>query len=290
MTYAVATFYRFLAVEDLERQQRELADLCGSEGLFGTILLAGEGVNGTVAGPAEGLARLLDELTRRFAIDPASVKHSQADALPFRRMRVRIRPEIITLRAPDADPTRRTGRHVGSDEWNDLLRDPGVLVLDTRNHYETEVGTFRGATVPHLDSFTDFKTYVDGELDPAVHKRVAMFCTGGIRCEKASSYMLARGFQDVVQLDGGILRYLEDMPADRSLWEGDCYVFDSRTALGAGLVPTRWQTCFGCGGALDEAARARPEFEDGVSCHRCRQDLSEQRARDLRRRHALRVG
>ncbi|WP_062011206.1 rhodanese-related sulfurtransferase [Aureimonas sp. AU4] len=285
MSYAVAAFYRFVALSDPGSDRDDLDAFCRSAGVIGTILLAEEGINGTVAGGPEEVEALVSKLRERFGLRDGDIKRSVADSAPFKRLRVRVRPEIITLRAPEADPTKRTGRHVSAAEWNQLVDDPDVLVLDTRNRYETEIGTFEGAVVPPIDQFTDFKDFVDRELDPARHRRVAMFCTGGIRCEKASSYMLARGFSDVAQLDGGILRYLEDVPTQETRWKGDCFVFDGRTALGHDLARARWDSCFGCGGPIDEEARQSADYEPGVSCPRCRSRLSTERAERLRRRH-----
>lgn len=285
MDYAVAAFYRFVALSDPGSDRDDLDAFCRSAGVIGTILLAEEGINGTVAGGPEEVEALVSKLRECFGLRDGDIKRSVADSAPFKRLRVRVRPEIITLRAPEADPNKRTGRHVSAAEWNQLVDDPDVLVLDTRNRYETEIGTFEGAVVPPIDQFTDFKEFVDRELDPARHRRVAMFCTGGIRCEKASSYMLARGFSDVAQLDGGILRYLEDVPTQETRWKGDCFVFDGRTALSHDLARARWDSCFGCGGPIDDEARQSADYEPGVSCPRCRSRLGTERAERLRRRH-----
>lgn len=285
MTYAVAAFYRFVPVKDPNAERIFLEQFCREQDIVGTILLATEGVNGTIAGTDQAVERLLSELQRRLGVRERDVKLSQAAAPPFRRLRVRVRPEIITLRAPEADPTRRTGRHVSAAEWNRLIDEPDVVVIDTRNRYETDIGTFEGALVPPLDQFTDFKTYVDRELDPMRHRRIAMFCTGGIRCEKASAYMLAHGFEDVVQLDGGILRYLEETPVEATRWKGECFVFDGRTAVGHDLGRGRWDSCFGCGGPIDHDAKRSADYEPGVSCPRCKATLTPEREDRLRRRH-----
>ncbi|WP_370193347.1 oxygen-dependent tRNA uridine(34) hydroxylase TrhO [Aurantimonas coralicida] len=284
MPLTVATFYRFVTLDDLPALKAELAALCADTGTRGTILIAPEGINGTLAGPQDGVATMVAHLDRRCGIGRGELKFSAAEDWPFARTKVRIRPEIITMRAPEADPSRRVGTYVAPSDWNALIDDPEVLVLDTRNRYETKVGGFAGAVDPAIDSFTDFKTYVETALDPAEHRKVAMFCTGGIRCEKASAYMLSKGFESVFHLTGGILQYLEDVPQEDSRWEGDCYVFDGRVAVGHGLAQTDWTACYGCGQPLSPEERADPAFEEGVSCAHCIDRLTEEKAASLRER------
>ncbi len=284
MPLTVATFYRFVTLDDLPALKAELAALCADTGTRGTILIAPEGINGTLAGPQDGVATMVAHLDRRCGIGRGELKFSAAEDWPFARTKVRIRPEIITMRAPEADPSRRVGTYVAPSDWNALIDDPEVLVLDTRNRYETKVGGFAGAVDPAIDSFTDFKTYVETALDPAEHRKVAMFCTGGIRCEKASAYMLSKGFESVFHLKGGILQYLEDVPQEDSRWEGDCYVFDGRVAVGHGLSRTDWTACYGCGQPLSPEERADPAFEEGVSCAHCIDRLTEEKAASLRER------
>ena len=284
MSLTVATFYRFVTLDDLPALKAELAALCADTGTRGTILIAPEGINGTLAGPQDGVETMVAHLDRRCGIGRGELKFSAAEDWPFARTKVRIRPEIITMRAPEADPSRRVGTYVAPSDWNALIDDPEVLVLDTRNRYETKVGGFAGAVDPAIDSFTDFKTYVETALDPAEHRKVAMFCTGGIRCEKASAYMLSKGFESVFHLKGGILQYLEDVPQEDSRWEGDCYVFDGRVAVGHGLARTDWTACYGCGQPLSPEERADPAFEEGVSCAHCIDRLTEEKAASLRER------
>ncbi|WP_185982724.1 rhodanese-related sulfurtransferase [Aureimonas mangrovi] len=281
----VVALYRFVPLDDLEALRSRLGAHCDELGLRGTILLASEGINGTVAGPPDGTAALLRELEVLCAISKGEVKHSSAREWPFARMKVRIRPEIITMRAPEADPSRLAGTYVTPADWNAIIASQDVLVLDTRNRYETKLGTFEGAVDPQIESFTEFKAFVERELDPAVHRKVAMFCTGGIRCEKASSYMLSKGFETVFHLKGGVLQYLEDVPAEQSRWNGECYVFDERVSVGHGLEQGRWVACYGCGQPLNEDDIAQPSYEAGVSCRHCIDDLTPERARDLRARH-----
>ncbi|WP_279481495.1 rhodanese-related sulfurtransferase [Aureimonas sp. SK2] len=286
MTWTIAALYRFVSIADPVGLRQSLLDLCSRHGVCGTILIATEGVNGTVAGSQEAIDAVLDLLDRKVEIRKGEVKFSRSVDKPFGRLRVRVRPEIITMRAPEADPTRQVGAYVEPADWNALIADPETLVLDTRNGYETRVGTFEGAVDPGIDSFTQFKDFATRELDPSRHRTIAMFCTGGIRCEKASSYLLAHGFSDVRHLKGGILKYLETVPEEESLWRGDCYVFDNRTAVGAAVREADWLACFGCGSPLSPADRADATFEAGVSCPHCSDRLNPERRERLRRRHA----
>ena len=228
--YTVAAYYRFFAVTDPSALREDLrAEFTGSD-LLGTTLVAPEGINGTMAGSAATIDRLMDFLTERTGLDRAEVKFSTTDKAPFRRLKFKRKREIITFHAAAVDPAR-PGQYVVADEWNKLVADPEVLLLDTRNAYESAVGTFAGAVAPPLNTFSDFATYVREHLDAGEHRKVAMFCTGGIRCEKASAYLLQHGFPQVFHLKGGILKYLADVPAEQSRWQGECYVFDERVTV-----------------------------------------------------------
>jgi UPF0176 protein len=229
--YTVAAYYRFLALADPATLREELRATFASTDLRGTTLIAPEGINGTMAGTAETIDRLLEFLAERTGLERAEVKFSTTEAQPFRRLKFKLKREIITFRNAVVDPAR-PGQYVDAQEWNALLADPEVLVLDTRNTYESEIGTFAGAVAPPLATFSDFATYVQEKLDPEKHRKVAMFCTGGIRCEKASAFMLQEGFAEVYHLKGGILRYLEEVPVEASQWQGDCYIFDERVSVG----------------------------------------------------------
>lgn len=235
MTYKVAAFYRFVKLDDISALQAEIKAFCAAHDIFGTILLAPEGVNGTIAGMPEQIDQTVDFLDRAVGLRQGEVKFSTAQDKPFMRLKVRPKKEIITMKCPAADPTVRTGIAVSAEEWNDLINDPDVLLIDTRNDYETGIGIFDGAVDPQIRHFSQFPDFVKKHLDPAKHKKVAMFCTGGIRCEKASSYMLNEGFETVYQLKGGILKYLENIPPEQSKWNGACFVFDGRLALEHGL-------------------------------------------------------
>ncbi|MEC5323864.1 oxygen-dependent tRNA uridine(34) hydroxylase TrhO [Aurantimonas sp. A3-2-R12] len=284
MPFTVAAFYRFVPLDDLPSLKSALARFCAEREARGTILIAPEGVNGTIAGTKPAIAAIIDELDRRCGIRRGEVKFSEADVWLFARLKIRIRPEIITMRAPEANPSMQVGTYVEAQDWNALIADPEVVVVDTRNRYETKVGGFEGAIDPGIDNFTEFKDFVAASLDPKAHRKVAMFCTGGIRCEKASAYMLSKGFESVFHLRGGILKYLEEVPEDDSRWRGDCYVFDGRVAVGHGLEATDWAACFGCGAPLSPDDQASPAYEDGVSCPHCIDRLTGEKAAALRER------
>jgi len=284
--WTIAALYRFTGLSDLPALQARVKEACDVHSICGTILLAPEGVNGTVAGEDESLNAFLGTLDELFGVRQGELKFSTASEKPFRRMKVRLKKEIITMKTPDADPARQTGEYVMPEDWNALVSEPDVFVIDTRNTYETAVGMFKGAIDPGLETFTDFKDYVDKNLDPATHKKVAMYCTGGIRCEKASSYMLSQGFETVYNLKGGILKYLECIPADQSLWDGECFVFDRRVGVGHGLVESPLEACYGCRFPVTLQDRQSGDYEEGVSCPRCITSLTPERADALRMRHA----
>jgi UPF0176 protein len=239
MSYDVAAFYQFAALPDFRDLREPLRAICSSLGLKGSVLLAEEGINGTLAGSSDGIGKLVDELRcgPLFGerLDHLELKFSHAAAMPFQRLKVRLKKEIVTFGDARADPTRQVGSYVEPAHWNALIATPDTLVIDTRNAFEVALGTFAGAIDPGIASFGQFKDFVTQKLDPAKHRRIAMFCTGGIRCEKASSYLLAQGFSEVYHLKGGILKYLEEMPEAQSRWRGECFVFDERVALGHGL-------------------------------------------------------
>jgi UPF0176 protein len=239
MPLTVAAFYQFAALPDFRELREPLRAICAGLGLKGSVLLAHEGINGTLAGDEASIARLIEELREGALfggrLDNLELKFSSASATPFRRLKIRLKKEIVTLGDTAADPTRQVGIYVDPAEWNDLIAAPDTLVIDTRNQFEVAMGTFSGALDPGIKSFGQFREFATRHLDPAKHRKVAMFCTGGIRCEKASAYLLSRGFAEVYHLKGGILKYLEGMPEAESRWRGECFVFDERVALGHGL-------------------------------------------------------
>src|ERR1700726_4488280 len=239
MTYKVAAFYQFAALRDFRELREPLRAICAGLGLKGSVLLAHEGVNGTLAGSVDAIAALVEELRHGDLfggrLDKLELKFSQASAMPFQRLKIRLKKEIVTLGDPEADPMRQVGTYVDPADWNELITTPDTLLIDTRNDFEVAMGTFSGAVDPGIKSFGQFKDFAARHLDPAKHRRIAMFCTGGIRCEKASSFLLARGFTEVYHLKGGILKYLEGVPEADSRWRGECFVFDERVSLGHGL-------------------------------------------------------
>lgn len=283
----VAALYQFTPLNDLQELQLCLQGLCKIESIKGTLLLASEGINGTVAGSREAIDKLKAFLETRF--DALEYKESWANEPPFRRMKVRVKKEIVTLGVPGINPTEKVGIYVDPQEWNALLSNPDILLLDTRNSYEVEIGTFQGAMNPQTRSFTEFPDFVQ-TLDKTKPQKIALFCTGGIRCEKASSYMLSQGFKEVYHLKGGILKYLETVPPEQSLWEGECFVFDGRVAVDHGLEQGHYGVCYGCRRPLSQEETLSPFYERGVSCNSCHSSLSPQKkeaARERQRQQAL---
>ncbi|GGE40943.1 UPF0176 protein [Agaricicola taiwanensis] len=240
MSFSVAALYQFAALPDAAELRAPLRALCESLGIRGTLILAVEGINGTVAGTDTAIAALIGEITKGALfggrLDALELKYSRAESMPFKRLKVHFKKEIVTMGVPQADPRRAVGSYVAPADWNALITQPDVTVIDTRNSFEVAMGTFEGAVDPGTTTFGEFPDYVRQNLDPAQHKKVAMFCTGGIRCEKATSYLLSQGFEEVFHLQGGILKYLETVPEKESLWRGHCFVFDERVALGHGLT------------------------------------------------------
>ena len=269
----IVALYKFVDQPDFAELRAPVAEFCAARGIRGTLLLAAEGINGTVAGSAEAIGALVGWLEDgnlfggRFR--GAEIKYSAAESQPFHRMKVRLKSEIVTLKAPEANPGKRVGTYVSAEDWNGLIAREDITVIDTRNNYEVALGSFANAKDPRTASFTQFKDYVASELDPARNKKVAMFCTGGIRCEKASAYMLAQGFEEVFHLKGGILSYLETVPEAESLWEGECFVFDERVSVGHGLKVGEAQLCRACRQPLTPGDLERAEFIEGVQCHHC---------------------
>ncbi|HEX6260165.1 MAG TPA: rhodanese-related sulfurtransferase [Woeseiaceae bacterium] len=281
----VVSFYRFVDVDDPERLSAGLRALCEREQLLGTILVAGEGINGTLAGESAAVHRVLDWIARELALDePLEGRWTEAAAAPFRRMRVRVKNEIVTLGRPDILPQRKTGRHVPPNEWNRLIDDPATLLVDARNHYEIEVGSFPRAVDPGTDNFRQFPAFAKVLADEDRNRPVAMFCTGGIRCEKASALMLDLGFTDVSQLQGGILNYLEQVDETDNRWAGECFVFDTRVAVDRDLADGGYVQCHACRRPLSSEDVASPDYREGVSCPRCIGTLAADRATRLEER------
>jgi UPF0176 protein len=280
----VAAVYKFVKLADSASLREPLLAQCDALGITGTLLLAEEGINGTIAGTRSGIDNILAYLRSDPRLGDLEHKESFAEHPPFYRMKVKLKKEIVTMGVPDIDPTERVGRYVKPEDWNALIRDPDVLLVDTRNDYEVDVGTFKGAVDPRITTFREFPDYVKRNFDPEKQPRVAMFCTGGIRCEKASAYMLQQGFPEVYHLQGGILKYLENIPAERSLWQGECFVFDQRVAVGHGLAPGHYELCYGCSRPITAEEKSSPKYQAGVSCPNCYDSLTpEKRAAALER-------
>lgn len=285
--WTVAALYRFVAIADLPALQAAVKACALENDICGTLLLAPEGVNGTIAAPsAAQMENMINLLDTHLGVRSGELKFSTAEDKPFRRAKIRLKKEIITMKAPEADPTKQVGTYVTPENWNALIADPDVTLIDTRNTYETAVGIFKGAIDPQIQTFTQFKDYVANNMDPAKQKKVAMFCTGGIRCEKASSYMLAHGFEEVYHLQGGILKYLETVKPEESQWDGECFVFDRRVAIGHGLEEAPYNLCYGCRFPINEEDMKQPSYEEGVSCPHCFDTLSAEKAHAFRMRHA----
>jgi UPF0176 protein len=284
----VAALYKFASFADCTALQGPLLALCQDAGVQGTLLLAPEGINGTIAGPHDGIARVLDHIRSLPDCSDLDVKFSTAQTMPFGRMKVRIKREIVTMGQPDIDPRASVGTYVAPHDWNELISDPDTIVIDTRNAYEVAVGTFAGAIDPETRSFREFPDWFRRERDRLLGAgqtpKVAMFCTGGIRCEKSTAYMRTLGFDEVYHLEGGILKYLETVPPEQSLWRGECFVFDERVSVGHGLTPGDHQLCRACRQPLADGAMQSPEYEAGVSCPRCHADTSEQQKDSARER------
>lgn len=288
MTQIVATFYKFVKLPDFAQKQAPLLAYCQAQGIRGTILLAAEGINGTIAGSRQAIDSVLSFLRSDPRLIDLEQKESQADSPPFDRLKVRLKKEIVTLGLPEIDPSDRVGTYVSPQEWNALISDPEVTLIDTRNNYEVSIGTFKGAQNPQTTSFRQFPDYVRTHLDPSKHKKVAMFCTGGIRCEKATSLMMAQGFQEVYHLQGGILKYLEEVPPEESLWQGECFVFDQRVAVEHGLEAGTHEMCRSCGHPIAEADKTSPHYQEGISCPYCFDHLTEEkRARQEARQQQM---
>jgi UPF0176 protein len=266
----VAALYQFVPFDDPDALQQPLHDLCKAEGIRGTILIAREGINGTIAGHGSGIDAILAHIKALPGCAALEVKFSSAETMPFLRMKVRIKKEIVTLGVPGIDPARDVGRYVEAEDWNALISDPDVVVIDTRNDYEVGIGTFQGAINPGTKSFSEFPDWFAANRDllPA-NAKVAMFCTGGIRCEKSTAFLRAQGISEVAHLQGGILKYLENVPREESLWHGECFVFDDRVSVGHGLKIGTLALCRGCRTPISDEDRLSDLFIDGVQCPAC---------------------
>lgn len=288
---SVAALYHFTRFDDPESLREPLFALCEQIGIKGTLLLANEGINGTIAGSDNALAAVLDHIRALPGCAALDVKFSHAPKMPFNRMKVRVKREIVTMGEPDIDPTLAVGHYVDPHDWNALIADPDTVLIDTRNDYEVAVGTFEGAIDPQTPSFRDFPAWFRAHREELLSgkKRVAMFCTGGIRCEKSTSFLRAEGIDEVYHLRGGILKYLEQVPQDASLWQGECFVFDERVSVRHGLEPGSYSLCRACRRPLDKATLAHPDYVEGVSCPTCINERSDIQRASYAERHKQEV-
>jgi len=280
----VAAFYRFVPLKNLQELRRETLEACEQLGLLGTVLLAGEGVNGTVAGSAEAVAGLFGFFGRKAGLEDIAPKLSYCSENPFHRMKVRLKKEIVTLGVEGIDPVRQAGEYVAPEHWNELIKRADVRLIDTRNEYEVSLGTFAGAEDPHTRSFREFPEWIEKTLDGDRERPLAMFCTGGIRCEKSTAYLKSLGYKNVYHLEGGILNYLEKIPADESLWRGDCFVFDNRVTVDHDLGEGRYELCPACRMPLSGEDKQSPMYEQHVSCPKCYDRLTPERRAGLKER------
>ena len=292
-TFAIAALYKFVDLDDHRALQPVLQDLCDSQGIQGTVLLAEEGINGTICGTVAGMETVLQWLADHSRFNDLSIKFSFAGEQAFLRMKVRLKREIVTMGCPDIRPAQATGTYVDPAEWDTLIDDPDVMVIDTRNRYETAIGSFRGAVDPETDSFREFPEWaaaLASRNDGTRPRKLAMFCTGGIRCEKASALMQSQGFDEVYHLKGGILKYLEDIPQEDSSWQGECFVFDGRVAVDHDLQPGQYGMCHACRMPLAPQDLSHPDYAPGISCHHCRDTQDpQQRARFMERQKQVRL-
>lgn len=287
--FTVAALYRFTRFDDPASLRDPLDQLCKEQGVRGTLLLASEGINGTIAGTADGIAAVLEHIRSLPDCADTDVKFSTAEAMPFHRMKVRLKREIVTMGVTDIDPRKSVGTYIEPQDWNALISDPDTILIDTRNDYEVAIGTFANAIDPRTETFRDFPAWFRQERDRLLGEgkppKVAMFCTGGIRCEKSTAFLKQEGVEDVYHLKGGILKYLETVPQDESLWEGECFVFDQRVSVGHGLVEGEHALCHACRRPLTAEQQASPLYEEGVSCATCYEERTDAQRAAYRERH-----
>ena len=271
----VVTMYKFVQLSDFAEMRVPLHQHCVEQDIKGTILLAQEGLNGTIAGSREAIDSVMAFLRRDQRLADLETKQSLVAEMPFLRMKVKLKKEIVTMGVPETDPTQMSGQRIDAKDWNVLISDPDVLLVDTRNDYEYSIGTFKHAVSPETKTFREFPAYAKQHLNPYKHKKIAMFCTGGIRCEKSTHYLLKQGFENVFHLNGGILKYLEEVPEDESLWEGECFVFDGRVSVDHHLQEGEYEQCFACRRPVSVEDMQSEHYQEGVSCPHCIDTVSE---------------
>lgn len=278
--FTVIALYRFARLPHYKMLREPLAQLCCNLGIKGTLLLAAEGINGTVAGSAEAIGKLVARIEAEPELQGLELKYSHAGEMPFHRMKVRLKKEIVTMGVPEVDPLKSVGTYVAPKDWNGLISSSDTVVIDTRNDYEVAIGTFQGAIDPHTKSFREFPAWFEQNRDQLEGKKIAMFCTGGIRCEKATAFVKGLGFDEVYHLKGGILKYLEEVPPEESRWDGECFVFDERVSVGHGLQEGETGLCRACRHPITPEERLSEFYQEGVSCPHCYHERTdEDRAR-----------
>lgn len=283
--FVVAALYKFASLPNYKDIQEPLKQVCEDNEVKGTLLLAEEGLNGTIAGTRESIDAVMAHVYSNSSFQGMEYKESKADVMPFHRMKVRLKNEIVTLGVPGIDPNKKVGTYVSPQEWNKIMEDPEVILIDTRNEYEVNMGTFKGGINPHTDTFREFPQFVEENLDPKKHKKVAMWCTGGIRCEKASSYMIEKGFETVYHLKGGILKYLEEISQEESKWEGECFVFDERVSIKHNLEIGEYVLCRSCRFPISDEDKLSDKYMEGISCPHCHDKKSEKHKLRAAARH-----
>ncbi|GAB3482996.1 oxygen-dependent tRNA uridine(34) hydroxylase TrhO [Marinomonas epiphytica] len=286
----VCALYKFVTLENYQALREPLLSVLEENGIRGTLLLANEGINGTVAGSRQGIDTMLAWLDKQPGLNDIVYKESYDDAMPFYRTKVKLKKEIVTMGVEGIDPKKVVGTYVKPSEWNDLISDPDVVLVDTRNDYEVQIGTFKNAVNPKTDTFREFPDYVKDNLNPEKHKKVAMFCTGGIRCEKSTAYMKEQGFDEVYHLEGGILKYLEEVPQEDSMWEGECFVFDNRVSVNHALEKGEYDQCHACRMPITAEEKQDERYIQGVSCVHCADKYTdEQRQRFIERERQVQL-
>lgn len=288
--YIVCALYHFVILEDFESLRKPLLNIMLEHEVKGTLLLAREGINGTISGTRQGIDNVIAWLRNDDRLSKLDTKESHDDQIPFYRTRVKLKKEIVTMGIESIDPNHIVGTYIKPKDWNALISDPDVLLLDTRNDYEVAIGTFKDAINPDTTAFREFPKYIKDNLDKDKHKKVAMFCTGGIRCEKSTAFLKTQGFDEVFHLEGGVLKYLEEVPEEDSLWEGECFVFDNRVSVNHQLEKGQYDQCHACRMPITEADKEHEHYLLGVSCHHCYNHTSElQKSRYLERQKQIRL-
>ena len=282
---SILTFYQFAEFPEFVDWKPKLTDLGKKHGILGTIILASEGINATISGSIKGVERFMSEIRKDARFSKMLSRECLSERTTFYRLRINLRKEIVTLGDPSISPSKKVGKHIEPEDWNDLLEDPDIILVDTRNDYEVALGSFEGAENPATQTFRQWPEFVEQNLKKQQKRKVAMFCTGGIRCEKASSHLLENGYNEVYHLKGGILNYLEKVQPDQSKWKGECFLFDHRVSVTHGLADGEAKLCFGCRWPLQEEDFTSPHYEEGVSCPRCSNSLNEEKKEKLRERH-----